>query len=514
MEKRINLKHSVFQITQAYPEVIDILSSLGFTEIRKKAVRLSVGKMVTIPRGAAVKGIDMEHIVRALEAGGFTLEGVPEGIGTAAAAKPAGTAERIKTYLKRLDEGEPLETVRADFAREFGQADATEIMKAEQELIGGGRPVKEVKALCDVHSALFHAGGTAPSQHPEPDAQGVPAAATSGAGMEKARALRNTKGHPLQTLYRENEAILRALDKLDESLRTDTAVTDALRPLRAIGIHYAKKGDLIYPVLNVQYGISGPSQVMWTIDDEIRSEISALTKAATRDPQPDKAWRERVEAVAKRAREMTFKEDNILFPVCAANFTVRDWLRLYADSKVYGRCLDAAPETWDDGEAYLAALKNPETQAPDADLSGSGTTTGGAASGTSGTLTLAGGTLSLGQLSALLDTLPMEITFVDADNLNRYFNRPFAEKVFKRPLSALGREVFTCHPPKVEAMVRTIIDDFRTGRRDHLTVWMEKGGRTMRVTYMAVRDGDGRYLGTMELVEDMEEAKAHLTKGK
>ena len=74
---------------------------------------------------------------------------------------------------------------------------------------------------------------------------------------------------------------------------------------------------------------------------------------------------------------------------------------------------------------------------------------------------------------------------------------------------AIDREVFSCHPPKIEPMVRAIIEDFRSGRRDSLPVWMEKEGHTMLITYMAVRDKQSRYLGTMELVQDMTFAKEH-----
>ena len=81
--------------------------------------------------------------------------------------------------------------------------------------------------------------------------------------------------------------------------------------------------------------------------------------------------------------------------------------------------------------------------------------------------------------------------------------------MFKRPRMAIGRDVFSCHPPKIETMVRNIIEDFRNGTRDCVPIWMEKGGRTMLVTYRAVRDANGHYLGTMELVQDMEFAKEH-----
>ena len=122
-----------------------------------------------------------------------------------------------------------------------------------------------------------------------------------------------------------------------------------------------------------------------------------------------------------------------------------------------------------------------------------------------GEIVMPGGHMTVEQLTALLNTIPMEITFVDADNINRFFNE--GPKVFKRPGMAIDREVFSCHPPKIEPMVRQIIDDFRNNRRDEVPVWMEKGGRTMLVKYMAVRDNSGAYLGTVELVQDMEFAK-------
>ena len=74
---------------------------------------------------------------------------------------------------------------------------------------------------------------------------------------------------------------------------------------------------------------------------------------------------------------------------------------------------------------------------------------------------------------------------------------------------AIDREVFSCHPPKIEPIVRSILDDFRSNRRDSVPVWMEKNGRTMLVTYIAVRDKNKNYLGTLETVQDMEFAKEH-----
>lgn len=118
---------------------------------------------------------------------------------------------------------------------------------------------------------------------------------------------------------------------------------------------------------------------------------------------------------------------------------------------------------------------------------------------------MAGGHMSVEQLSAMLNTIPLEISFIDADNINRYFNE--GPKVFKRPGMAIDREVFSCHPPKIEQKVRMIIEEFRNGTLDKVPVWMNKNDRTMLVTYMAVRDRNNKYIGTMEIVQDMEFAK-------
>ena len=122
-------------------------------------------------------------------------------------------------------------------------------------------------------------------------------------------------------------------------------------------------------------------------------------------------------------------------------------------------------------------------------------------------IVMPGGHVTLEQLTALLNTIPVEITFVDENNINRYFNE--GPKLFKRPSMAIDREVFSCHPPKIEPMVRTIIEDFRNGVRDEFPVWAEKQGKTMLIKYMAVRDKNGKYLGTAEFVQEMDFAKEH-----
>lgn len=112
----------------------------------------------------------------------------------------------------------------------------------------------------------------------------------------------------------------------------------------------------------------------------------------------------------------------------------------------------------------------------------------------------------------MLNTIPMELTFIDENSVNRYFNDGDEMKLFKRPLMAIDREVFSCHPPKIEPMVRSIIEDFRKGNRDCVDVWNSRDGHPVLVKYMAVRDKDNQYVGTLECVQKMDFAEKHFSR--
>lgn len=400
--------------------------------------------------------------------------------------------EQIKSYLQRLNKGEALESVQADFVKECKDIDSAEIMQAEQELLREGTSIEELQRLCDVHSALFH-GSTA--EEKISNAQKLHAEDMKAQRLSAAAALIQISGHPLQTFTLENAALEKIIDRAEQALENAEIEDELLNELRLIAIHYAKKGDLLYPHLKVQYDISGPSAVMWTVDDEIRDELNALAKQ--KEQKETDAWKQRLKAVLTRMEEMIYKESNILFPNCALNFSEEEWYHIYRDAKDYAECFGIRGDIWEAAEAYLA-----DTAATADNLSAEHAFAGGETG-----IHLPGGSLTLSQLNAMLNTIPLEITFVDIHNVNRYFNE--GPKVFKRPGMAIGREVFTCHPPKIEERVRRIIEEFRAGTLDQVPVWMDKGGRTFLVTYYAVRDKKDNYLGTLELVQDMEFAKEH-----
>lgn len=258
--------------------------------------------------------------------------------------------EQIKTYLERLSAGEELEKVRADFAKEFKAVDPAEIMQAEQELLQGGTPLETVQKLCDVHAALFR-GAT--SEEKIANAEKAVAASVKEKKLAATAALTGITGHPLQTFTRENEVLENVIRECrNEIEETNTLSPERFGKLREVAIHYAKKGDLLYPHLKVKYGISGPSDVMWTTDDEIRDELAALAKQLPVQKTEDH-WLERFRIVLQRVEDMIYKEANIFFPNCALNFTEEEWFGIYRDSKDYPVCFGVENATWEAAEKFL-----------------------------------------------------------------------------------------------------------------------------------------------------------------
>ena len=641
MDKILDLDKSVASLVKEYPEVADIMADLGFTEIKNPAMLASVGRIMNLKKGSQMKKIPMEQIVRAFREKGFEITdcGKPfpaESADSAEAAKiakatdsaeatkaPEDRAEALRSLLDRLSEGEDLESVRADFVRDFKDVDPAEIMKAEQGLMESGMPLSKVQKLCDVHSALFH-GDTREEKIANAE-RAVQASLKNQAGKEEknyinksveAESLIQIPGHPLSTFTKENEALGKYLentkarweslveslsekaggkDKAEKAEKIEgtegvqgaqgapdweallAVFSEELAKLRSFIVHYAKKGDLLYPLLKVKYDISGPSQVMWTVDDEIRDTLGELNRELSEkskgvralkntgedlDDEEEEYIKSKAEiaesilnsfflknylAVRNRMEEMIYKEENILFPMCALQFQKEEWIQIYFDSKDYEACFSVENETWKEAEengntpekwrAVEAAGESErgksgkeasEVHSGDfhtAELpQGAGKMledllrrveslesksghSGESPSASDGEIIMPGGHLKKNELIAMLNTLPVEITFVDKDNINRFFNE--GPKVFKRPQMAIDREVFSCHPPKVEPMVRMIIGNFREGKEDEVPIWMEKGGKPFLVRYMAVRDKEQNYVGTLEAVTDMTEVKEH-----
>ena len=304
MDKILDLDKSVASLVKEYPEVTDIMADLGFTEIKNPAMLASVGRIMNLKKGSQMKKIPMEKIVRAFREKGFEItdggkplpadsDDADQTVQAALAAEAAQTAkapedraEALRSLLDRLSEGEDLESVRADFVRDFKDVDPAEIMRAEQGLMESGMPLSKVQKLCDVHSALFH-GDTREEKIANAE-RAVQASLKNQTGKEEknyinksleADALIQIPGHPLSTFTKENQALGQYLEStkarwesLVESLSGKAggknkaegaeevkgaqgapdweallaAFSEELAKLRSFTVHYAKKGDLLY----------------------------------------------------------------------------------------------------------------------------------------------------------------------------------------------------------------------------------------------------------------------------
>ena len=116
------------------------------------------------------------------------------------------------------------------------------------------------------------------------------------------------------------------------------------------------------------------------------------------------------------------------------------------------------------------------------------------------------GTLSKEEVEAILNTLPVDITFVDREDSVKYFNKG-EERIFVRTKAVLGRKVQLCHPQKSVHIVNKILESFKKGKKDVAEFWIQMGDKLVHIRYFAVRDKEGEYLGTLEVTQDITDIK-------
>ncbi len=367
---------------------------------------------------------------------------------------------KLKDIIGKLHRGQTVEQVKEEFARTFGQVSAEEISQAEQALINEGMQVEEVQRLCDVHASIFEEGGVAPAGGPQ--------------GTDE-------PGHPAHTLKAANAA-LRALISEIRGLvgQKGTEAARALREkagmLSGIDSHYKIKENLLFPYME-KYGVTAPPKVMWGVDDEIRGEIKAALMGLERGETAQ------LEKALVRAEDMAFKEDNILLPILLEKLQEDEWRQIAQDSAEFGFFLMEAPPPFR-GTGAARGTDQP------------------ASTGKEGAVRLPTGDFSPAELAAVLNTLPLDMTFVDKDDRVRFFSQG-KERAFPRTVSVLGRNVSNCHPPASVHIVEKIVGDFRSGKKDHEDFWIQLEERLIHIRYFAVRGGQGEYLGVLETTQDI-----------
>jgi len=380
----------------------------------------------------------------------------------------------LKHMILQLHKGEEAEIVRQQLLELLGHVPYGEVVEVEQELISEGLPQEDVIQLCDVHSKALK-GVVA-----EDESRNVP------------------PGHPVFTFVQENRALQLVIAKVEDligrqsELQPRAFLSDLKAEFNALADvdkHYRRKENLIFPYLE-KLGITGPPTVMWGKHDIIRGQLKAVREAADAsgeiladaiEPIIEFLVRPALEAV----EEMVYKEEKILFPMCMERLTDVDWFEIYNQSLEIGFCLYDPTDEW-----KPQGLKPREKQPAEA-----------------GKVQMPSGSFSVEELTHVLNTLPIDITFVDKNDRVKYFSQG-AHRIFDRNRSILNRSVQMCHPPSSVHIVDQILDDFKSGKQDRAPFWINMKEKFIHIEYFAVRNENGDYLGTVEMSQELTELRA------
>ena len=387
--------------------------------------------------------------------------------------------ELLKHMIQQLHKGEAPDAVRNQLFRLLGEIPYHEVVAVEQELISEGMPSQEVLKFCDIHSAALKG---------QIDTKGSKEA---------------PPGHPVDTFKKENRALeweINSLRKLCESAaaaKSDNEAREIIAKMRVrfnslgdVDKHYRRKENLVFPYLEKK-GITGPPTVMWGKHDQTRELLkSAIEGLGAALQSSAEEIRVLVDLVLKPAmdsiEEMIYKEEQILFPMCMDTLSQADWYHVYNQSLEIGFCLIDPVEEWAPAEeadrGYVPMEPTDRMQLPS-------------------------GSLTRDELTAILNTIPFDLTFVDSKDTVRYFTQG-RERIFDRNRAILGRQVQLCHPPESVHIVQQILNDFHAGRQSRAPFWINLKGRFIHIEYFALRDSKGNYLGTLEVSQDLTDKRA------
>jgi DUF438 domain-containing protein len=443
-----------------YPFIKEFLIELDphFKALEKPLLRKTIGKVATLGKISMIGGIEL-NILLAEIAGeiknktgqDIEIEGIqmPEVI-----TDPEQRIEALKKIIKDLHKGEDIRKLKQRFLSLIRDVAPSEIANMEQRLIDEGMPEEEVKRLCDVHVEVFK------ESLEDKVVPGLPA------------------GHPVHTYMHENRAAEKIILKLqaihDIGKEKDTLVS-GLKELSKIDLHYTRKENQLFPVLEA-HGISGPSKVMWALHDDIRKMIKDAVEAAVAGTiSPDV-----LKTLFGTLNDMIYKEEHILFQMALETLGENDWVKVRDGEEEIGFSWISHPEKWSPSEELSQEKLPPEI----------------------GSMTLDTGLLTVEQINLLLTHMPVDISFVDENDKVAYYSNT-EDRIFPRSPGIIGRSVQNCHPSKSVDMVTSILDSFRDGTKSTAEFWIQLGGKFIHIRYFAVRDAQGTYKGCLEVSQDV-----------
>jgi hypothetical protein len=384
----------------------------------------------------------------------------------------------LKEIIKKLPGGAPPEEVKEKFKEVLKGVTSEDIVKVEQELVKEGMPREELQKLCDIHMAIFGEELQEQELH-------IPA------------------GHPIAILIEEHSIMLQRAEKLQtfvgmiEEACDSVYVGDVLTELQSIAKdfqdsdkHYLREENVLFPLVE-KHGITEPPAIMWMEHDKIREiKKKFATLVEKWNTMAFDEFKKRLGEAAKPLCSLLpthfYKENNILFPAALQTVSIEEWEEARKEFDEIGYCCFTPPSV----TVRMQVEKREARVTPVSE----------------DILKFETGILSKEEVEGILDSLPIDISFVDKNDSVKYFNK--AEKrIFVRTKAVIGRKVQMCHPQKSVHVVNKIVDAFKRGKKDSAEFWVTMGGRLVHIRYFAVRDKSGKYLGTMEVTQDLTDIK-------
>lgn len=448
----ISLNTKIAALISQYPFLRNYLISLNphFKALENPIMLKTVGRIATISQAALMGGMDAGELLEGIVAeikrqtGEEISVKLPE---PKSLRTPEERQEILKSIIRDLHKGVDVQILKKRFLDLINEVSPQEIAQMEQKLIAEGMPEEEIKRLCNVHVEVFREA------------------------LEKKAVPGLPAGHPVHTFMLENRIAEGIIQEI-EGLTTPERLSELLDKLSAIHLHYLRKENQLFPLLEKK-GIVGPSKVMWSLHDDIRAQLKALKSSPGLD--------ERLNNLLTALKDMIYKEEHILFPMALETLSEEEWYRVKRGEKEIGFAWLKEVEDW-----------HPLLEGAIPPLSAEKI----------GSLNLDTGQVTPEQINLILTHLPVDISFVNEDDEVVYYSQT-KERIFPRSPGIIGRKVQNCHPPKSVDIVEKILKAFKNGERDKAEFWIQSQGRFIHILYLAVRDHTGRYRGTLEVSQDI-----------
>src|SRR3989337_2767670 len=385
----------------------------------------------------------------------------------------------LKEMIRQLHAGAAPQEIKAKFKQVLATVSPLEISKIEQELVQEGMPREELHRVCDVHMLVFQE--QLEKQKPE-----IPTENPVGILLEEHKIMLQLV-EMANTILSKIQSAKSASDAPEDMAHLKHIAEDFVDSEK----HYLREENVLFPMLE-KHGITEPPAIMWREHDQIRPAKKRFSSVVENHSAMDfQDVKEQLDESIKTLSEFLsshfFKENNILFPTAMQVVTDEEWREARKEFDQIGYCR-FTPQ-------YLIAkqVEVVEKPKPEAMLV------------PEGLLQFETGALPKNEVEAILRTLPVDITFVDKDDTVGYFNK---SEIFVRTKAVIGRKVQQCHPQKSIHIVHRILDSFKSGKKDVAEFWIQtKENGLIYIRYFAVRDKDGKYLGTMEVTQDITDIK-------